>query len=58
MNIEQYLAAAVLALPNHSEMRETVLHLISAITLINEVQNMGAEVTLKIAQHLEAITPK
>ena len=58
VNLDQHLAAAVQALPKHSEMRETVLHLVAAITFISGVQDVSAEVTLKLAQHLEAITSK
>lgn len=58
MSVEDHLKAAVQNLPLNHELKMTVLHLVAAINQMNEVQNMSAEVTLKIAQHLEAITPK
>lgn len=58
MSVEDHLKAAVQNLPFNHELKMTVLHLVAALNQMNEVQNMGAEVTLKIAQHLEAITPK
>lgn len=58
MNVEQHLNEALLNLPKDQWTRVCLLHLIAAVRQMNEIQNMGAEVTLRIAQHLEAITPK